>query len=81
MARAMNQKISVIELKRRGMGITQAQLAEKIGISTSVMSHYETGISLPSIGMAEKIAGGLECEVDDLYDMEMLRTPWSLKTL
>lgn len=46
--------------------ITQKQLADMLGISQAMVSHYETGRCVPDIETAAKIAKALGCKVDDL---------------
>lgn len=51
----------------RRKNITQEQLAKKIDISQSMISHYMTGRALPGYTILKKIANALDCSVDDLY--------------
>ena len=50
--------------------MTQVELAEKVGILQSSLSHYETGRRKPPIDIAARIAAALGCTVDDLIDKE-----------
>lgn len=45
---------------RRKKGLTQEQLAKKIGVNRSVISKYESGMIEPSVTQIEKIADALE---------------------
>lgn len=47
-------------------GISQNELAEKIGITGSAISQYESGKRKPNIEVLKKIAQVLNCTVDDL---------------
>lgn len=51
----------------RRKGITQNQLAEKLNVSQSMISHYINGKALPGYSMLKKMANVLECSIDDLY--------------
>ena len=57
---------------RANLGITQTELAEKIGISRQTLSKYETGESLPDIEKCKLLAEVLDVSLDDLvnYDRE-----------
>jgi transcriptional regulator with XRE-family HTH domain len=51
-------------------GITQAQLAEKIGASTSAVGMYEQGRRQPDGRTIAKIAAVLGCSTDELLEVE-----------
>lgn len=54
---------------RKAHGLSQEQLAEQINISTTHMSHIETGNTKLSLPVFVKIAEVLEIQTDDLlYD-------------
>ena len=50
--------------------ISQEELAEKIGTSQTMISHYITGRSVPGIVIAAKIARALNCSIEDLLYKE-----------
>ena len=52
--------------RRRELGLTQAQLAEKMGIEPETLSRFERGKHLPSLGTLEKLADLLLVSVADL---------------
>ncbi|HPZ15783.1 MAG TPA: helix-turn-helix transcriptional regulator [Sphaerochaeta sp.] len=63
MARTYNlQDIFARNLKerRRKLGLTQAQLARKIGVSTSFVTEIETSRKAPSFATIEKISNALD---------------------
>lgn len=63
MARTYNlQDIFARNLKerRRKLSLTQAQLAEKIGVSTSFVTEIETSRKAPSFATIEKISAALD---------------------
>jgi len=41
---------------RRVKDLTQKDLAKKIGLTTSAISNYETGVSQPSVDILKEIA-------------------------
>ena len=47
--------------------VTQDVLAELIGVSQTMISHYITGRSLPNVLTVRKIAKVLDCSMDDLF--------------
>lgn len=51
---------------RREKGITQAELAEMIGVNRSVIGLYETERAEPKISTLKKICKALECSADKL---------------
>ncbi|MCR5726430.1 MAG: helix-turn-helix domain-containing protein [Lachnospiraceae bacterium] len=55
-----------IRIQRKNLGISQATLAEKIGISTTHMSHIETGSTKLSLATFVHIAETLNVSADTL---------------
>lgn len=53
-----------VNYKRLSLGLTQEELANKIGIDQSDLSKIEKGIANPSIKMMSRIAKGLGCSID-----------------
>jgi DNA-binding XRE family transcriptional regulator len=51
---------------RQAKGITQEQLAEKVGVSTTWIGYVETGLYRPNLTLVYKIARVLGVEVKDL---------------
>lgn len=61
----IGQKIRKI---RKAHGLSQEELAENVGISTTHMSHIETGNTKLSLPVFVDIANALEVRTDDLLD-------------
>ena len=61
----IGQKIRKI---RKAHGLSQEELAEKVNISTTHMSHIETGNTKLSLTVFVDIAAALEVRTDDLLD-------------
>jgi transcriptional regulator with XRE-family HTH domain len=55
---------------RRARGLTQQQLAEKIGRSTNAISSLERGVSLPNFETLERLAEELNAPVRDFFDTD-----------
>ena len=47
-------------------GITQEELAKKLGINQNNISRYETSERTPNLYLAKEIAAALDCTVDEL---------------
>ena len=58
-------KLKEIRLKK---GLTQEALANKLGIHTSAIAHYERGTFRMNVIRALQLAKVLECKVEDLFD-------------
>ena len=52
---------------REAKGLTQAQLADAIGMSRKTVNTVENGVFIPSTVVALKLAGALGCAVVDLF--------------
>ena len=68
----MNQLITgqYIARKRKEKNMTQAQLAEKLGVSNKAVSKWETGKCMPDYSVVEALCGELEITVAELMDGE-----------
>src|SRR5437763_12109416 len=51
---------------REGIGLTQAQLAERAGLHISAITRFEQGLREPSLATAAELATALNVKVDDL---------------
>ena len=52
---------------REAKGLTQAQLADLIGVSRKTVNTVENGVFIPSTVVALKLAGALGCSVEELF--------------
>ena len=50
-------------------GWTQAELAERIGVSRKTVNTVENGVFVPSTVVALKLAGALGCSVEELFSL------------
>ena len=57
-----------IASRRKLMGLTQEELAEKIGVSKSAIAKWETEESTPDLEMSGRLASVLEVSLDDLVN-------------
>jgi transcriptional regulator with XRE-family HTH domain len=53
---------------RKDAGLTQSQLAEKLGISFKTLSHWESGYTEPSILMLTKLKEIFAISYEDLLE-------------
>lgn len=61
----MNLGESVKKL-RNDKGMTQEELAEAVGVQTSMIGHIERGMKIPSLAVALKLGEVLGCTVDEM---------------
>lgn len=54
-------------------GLTQAQVAQKLGVTKSVISAYETGLRLPSYDILINISRIFKVSTDYLLGLENIR--------
>lgn len=51
---------------RESKGMSQAELAESLGITQSIIAQYEAGAKFPNVNLAAKIAKTLGVTVDTM---------------
>jgi len=59
-----------IRTQRAYKNITQAKLAEAVGVSRQTINAIESGKDIPSTVLALKIAKVFEMKVDDIFELE-----------
>lgn len=57
-----------IIIARKAAGLTQAELAAKVGVCRTAVAAWESGKSYPPADRLPAIAAALSCTVDDLYN-------------
>jgi putative transcriptional regulator len=50
--------------------LTQAALAEMVGVSRKTINTVENGVFVPSTLLALKLARALDCRVEDIFSVE-----------
>lgn len=58
----------LIAAKRKEKGLTQKELAEKIGVTDKAVSKWETGRGMPDVSVLEKLAEELEVTVSEILN-------------
>ena len=73
----IEQKEQLIGLRnlRRSLGLSQAELAEKVGVGQDAISHYERGIRFPTPKHLRLLAETLHCNIPDLFREQPLSAP------
>ena len=61
----MNIAENLVKL-REEKGFAQNSLAERVGVSRTMITHIERGVKIPSLALAYEIAKALNCTIDDL---------------
>lgn len=69
----MNQSATgkFIAQKRKEKNLTQAQLAEKLGVSNKTISKWETGKCMPDYSIVQTLCQELDITVSELMDGEV----------
>jgi len=65
----MNDRDLIVNLKsiRRSTGLTQMQLATRVGVSRRAINMVENSFAVPSTRLALEIARALDVRVSDLF--------------
>ncbi|GEM_PF-55641 len=58
-----------LKKKRVALGLSQAQLAARTGVSRQALGYIEAGKQVPSTRLALELAHSLHCSVDDLFQL------------
>jgi len=56
--------------RRTDLGLTQAELAEKVGVTRKTVNTVENGVFTPSATLAIKLAQALSVPVEELFWIE-----------
>ena len=66
----MNSYITGATIKaiRESKGLTQAELADQIGVTSKAVSKWETGKGFPDISLLEPLAGALDTSIIELMN-------------
>jgi putative transcriptional regulator len=68
----MRSNLRAIRLAR---GLSQRQLALKVGITQGMIAHIEVGRSRPSLDLALQLAQALDCPIGELFLPDTEDTP------
>ncbi len=56
-----------ISEKRKKMGLTQEELAQKLGVTFQAVSKWETAKAAPDISFLPELADIFKCSIDELF--------------
>ena len=62
--------VNRIKEKRGELGLTQAELAERVGVTRKTVNTVENGVFVPSTLLALKLAEALSVQVEELFRIE-----------
>ena len=55
-----------IRKRREKLGMMQAQLADKVGVTQSMICQMERGTKVPTLPLSMEIAAALQCDIQKL---------------
>jgi putative transcriptional regulator len=61
---------NAIKQRRTDLGLTQAELAERVGVTRKTVNTVENGVFTPSALLAIKLAKALNVPVEELFWIE-----------
>ncbi len=61
--------VSRLKEIRSAAGLTQAELAERVGVSRKTINTVENGVFIPSTILALKLGRALGCPVEALFQL------------
>jgi len=61
------QLLNTLKEERARLGLTQAELADRVGVSRKTINTVENGIFIPSTILALRLAAALDRRVEDLF--------------
>ena len=61
--------INTLREERARLGWTQAELAERVGVSRKTINTVENGVFVPSTMLALKLARAMETTVENIFRM------------
>lgn len=62
---------SRIKERREGLGMTQVQLADLLGVTKGAIGNYETGANSPKASLMYKVFEVLQCDANYIYQDEI----------
>ena len=61
--------LSKLKDRRTELGLTQAELAERVGVTRKTVNTVENGVFVPSTILALKLAKALDRSVEELFSV------------
>lgn len=72
---------TIIQKKRRELGITQEQVAEHLGVSIPAVSKWETGQTCPDITLLPQLARLLKVDLNTLFEFQETLSPAEIRSI
>lgn len=63
----MSELLNSLKEERKRLALTQAALAERVGVSRKTINTVENGVFIPSTLLALKLAAALQRPVESLF--------------
>ena len=63
------QLLNSLKDERARLGLTQAELADRVGVSRKTINTVENGVFIPSTTLALKLARALGRRVEDIFQL------------
>lgn len=70
MGSSKDRVVCNLKAARKGKGLSQTELASRIGVKRQAVYDMETGRYVPNTALALKIARELDCRVEDLFALD-----------
>lgn len=70
----MNSMGEIIAARRKDLGMTQKELAEKMNVTDKAVSKWERNLSCPDVGSIPRLAEVLGLSVAELMDSQLAET-------
>ncbi|CUS45747.1 MAG: helix-turn-helix transcriptional regulator [Pseudomonadota bacterium] len=61
--------LNSLKVERARLGLTQADLADRVGVSRKTINTVENGVFIPSTTLALRLARALEKRVEDIFQL------------
>ena len=62
-----------LQVRRKELGMTQAQLAEKLNVTAKAVSRWERGVGYPDIKLLQPLADALQITIVELMHGEKIK--------
>ena len=72
---------TIIQERRRALGLTQTQVAEHLGVSVPAVSKWETGQSFPDVTLLPRLARLLKIDLNTLFDFRSNVSPEKIRNI
>ena len=63
----MCKRIMCIQAMRMAAGLSESELAVKMGVTRKIVSEWESEVYLPKTRQLPELADALECSIDELF--------------